>query len=330
MVWDETNDRWTVGSSPFQSNGLYIGTSEVINSSGQWVGDPANLQGIQGIQGTFGYTGSRGFTGSQGITGTTGFTGSQGIQGITGTTGFTGSQGITGTTGFTGSQGIQGITGFTGSQGVTGTVGYTGSQGITGATGFTGSQGIQGVFGYTGSVGYTGSQGKISTEAATPPTPLYEGQIWFDTQNLKTYVYYDLYWIEVGGSELGTLYARNGFTVASSVLANNESENLTVAGYKSYVLMNISTSHACWVRIYSDTAARTLDETRSIITDPVAGSGVIAEFVTTGNQTQRVTPFIFGGNLEMIPTDDLYIRVTNLSGSSNSINISILLTRLEI
>ena len=41
LVWDETNDRWTVGSSPFQSGGLYVSNTEVINSSGQWVGSPA-------------------------------------------------------------------------------------------------------------------------------------------------------------------------------------------------------------------------------------------------------------------------------------------------
>jgi collagen type VII alpha len=90
-------------------SGLTInGVGGVINSSGQWIGDPANLQG---------------YTGSQGSQGVIGYTGSQGDQGIIG---YTGSQGIIG---YTGSQGDQGIIGYTGSQGDQGIIGYTGSQG---------------------------------------------------------------------------------------------------------------------------------------------------------------------------------------------------------
>ena len=209
---------------------------------------------------------------------------------------------------------------------ITGALSANGSIGTTGQT--LRSDGTKSF--WSTEVGYTGSQGRISTDASVPPTPLYEGQIWFDTTNLKTYVYYDSFWIEVGGSELGTLYYRRGFTASTSTLANDASENINISGYKSYVLMTVSTSHACWVRIYSDQAARTADETRLINVDPTSGSGVIAEFVTTGNQTLKITPFIFGGNLESVPIDDLYLRVTNLSGSSTSINISVLLTRLEI
>jgi len=121
FIWDETNDRWTVGSEILEAGAVYIaGYGQVINSSGQWTGDPNTVRG---------YTGSQGFTGSQGIQG---FTGSQGIQGFTGSRGFTGSQGVIG---FTGSQGIQG---FTGSQGIQG---FTGSQGFVGSQGFTGSAG---------------------------------------------------------------------------------------------------------------------------------------------------------------------------------------------
>jgi hypothetical protein len=235
-------------------------------------------------------------------------------------------RGYSGSRGYTGSQGT---TGYVGSQGV---IGYTGSRGYTGSQGVIGYTGSQGVIGYTGSqgeLGYTGSQGRITTSENTPPAAPYEGQIWLDTTTMKTYVYYDTYWVEVGSSEIGTLYVRNGFTATTSTLGSNVSENINVAGYKSYVLMSLSTSHAAWVRIYSDNESRLADENRAITVDPVAGSGVIAEFITTANQTQKVTPFIFGGNLDSSPSDNLYLRVTNLSGISASINISVLLTRLE-
>lgn len=76
------------------------GYGSVINSQGQWVGDPINLQGFTGSQGEVGFTGSQGEIGFTGSQGTQGFTGSQGV------IGFTGSQGDIG---FTGSQGVNGI-----------------------------------------------------------------------------------------------------------------------------------------------------------------------------------------------------------------------------
>lgn len=284
------------------------------------------FSGSSGVQGVTGFTGSRGDTGFVGSFGATGFVGSQGAIGFSGSAGFTGSVGFSGSAGFSGSQGSVGFVGSRGDLGYSGSTGFTGS---IGGTGFTGSVGFVGSVGYTGSIGFSGSQGKITTDAAVPPTSPYEGQIWFNTETLKTYVYYDSFWVEVGGSELGTLYTRSGFTTTSNSLANFASENLNISGYKSYVLMSVSTSHACWVRFYSDQASRIADQTREITADPVAGSGVVAEFITTGNQTQKVTPFIFGGNLETVPTDDLYMRVTNLSGGTTQINISVLLTRLE-
>jgi hypothetical protein len=82
--------------------------------------------------------------GVQGITGSQGTTGSQGVQGITGSQGTTGSQGVQGITGSQGTTGSQGVQGITGSQGTTGSQGV---QGITGSQGTTGSQGVQGITG---------------------------------------------------------------------------------------------------------------------------------------------------------------------------------------
>jgi hypothetical protein len=128
------------------------GVPTIQNQQRNVIGIRNGVQGIQGITGAIGFTGSQGI---QGITGAIGFTGSQGIQGIIGPVGFTGSQGIqgiTGSIGFTGSQGIQGRQGITGFTGFTGSQGIQGIQGIIG-TGFTGSQGIQGIQGASGSGG---------------------------------------------------------------------------------------------------------------------------------------------------------------------------------
>ena len=191
------------------------------------------------------------------------------------------------------------------------------------------SAGYIGSTGYTGSAGYTGSQGRITTQAATPPTPLYEGQIWFDSENIKTYVYYDNYWIEIGSSEVATLYNRATFSTSTGSLAPNASVNINLPAYKSYALLSATMDNACWLRLYTDEASRTADASRTIDVDPAAGSGVIAEIITAGNETVKMSPFIFGGNLSTPPTSDIYLTATNLGASTASININITLIRLE-
>ena len=176
----------------------------------------------------------------------------------------------------------------------------------------------------------TGPTGKIDVSASTPPTPTYEGQIWFDSEEIKTYVYYDSFWVEIGSSEIGTLYNRTTFSTTTSSLSNNGSENIDLPAFKSYVLLKISTSAASWVRIYTDSASRSSDASRDISEDPSPGSGVVAEVVTSGNVTQKITPFVCGGNLENVVTTDIYLAIKNLSGSTQSITVGLTIIRLEV
>ena len=75
------------------SGGVAINGQSVINSSGNWVGNPTGLlgpegpQGPQGSQGPPGSPGAAGATGATGATGTTGATGAQGQQGAQGVPG---------------------------------------------------------------------------------------------------------------------------------------------------------------------------------------------------------------------------------------------------
>jgi hypothetical protein len=169
------------------------------------------------------------------------------------------------------------------------------------------------------------------------------GDFWWNSQegSLKIY-YYDgsnYHWVDAVSSPVLTTgtsavvespFSRADLSISSSVLVAGTSENLTIAAYKSYVLMSITTSAAAWVRIYSDAVSRDADISRNIGTDPVAGTGIIAEIITTSNMQQKITPFVYGGNLDTPANNNMYIRVTNLSGSATSINISVKLTRLEI
>jgi hypothetical protein len=116
------------------------GVGPVINSSGQWVGDPTGLQGPQGPQGL------------QGPIGLTGPQGEQGIQGPIGLTGPTGADGAIGPAGPQGSAGPQGPQGEQGLQGPVGPAGPAGADGADGATGPAGPQGPAGIQGLPGTL----------------------------------------------------------------------------------------------------------------------------------------------------------------------------------
>ena len=116
----------------------------------------------------------------------------QGTQGLQGTTGSQGAQGTTGTQGAQGTQGVQGTTGSQGAQGTQGLQGTTGSQGVQGTQSVQGTQGTQGASGVGG-----GSSVTVSDTPPTSPTPS-SGDVWFESDTTKKYVYYDNYWVETG------------------------------------------------------------------------------------------------------------------------------------
>ncbi len=72
---------------------------EVIDSNGQWVGDPTGLVGPEGPQGPAGADGAQGDTGPTGAKGERGLQGAQGTQGATGPQGPQGSAGPQGSSG---------------------------------------------------------------------------------------------------------------------------------------------------------------------------------------------------------------------------------------
>ena len=95
-------------------------------------------------------------------------------------------------------------------------------------------------------------------------------------------------------------------------LAPNAIGNITITGHKSYLLMNVGLSTAGWFRLYTDSASRTNDASRSVGLDPTPGSGVIAEVVTTGLSTSiKVSPFVPGGNMDSTPSTNMYVAIKN-------------------
>ena len=129
-----------------------------------------------------------------------------------------------------------------------------------------------------------------------------------------------------GGSGL---QARTTGQATASSLANNASANLTITAAKTYALHAIQTSHAAWVTLYTDSTARTQDAGRSEATDPVAGSGVIAEVITSDGAKQIISPGAIGWNNDGTPSTNAYVKVVNKSGSTQNVVVTLHFVSLE-
>lgn len=349
--------------------GGYTGSRGYVGSKGDpggYTGSRGDT-GFSGSVGDLGFTGSQGFDGSRGDTGFTGsastalgpqgplgFTGSvgAGYSGSRGSPGYSGSQGdpggYTGSIGSPGYWGSRGYSGYTGSGGLLGRPGYVGSKGdrgydgssggggggngYAGSVGFTGSQAYTGSMGYYGSRGYDGSNAVINGAATLDElsdvvitAPITSGQV------LK---YNGTNWVNGtdatgGGGGVG-LVSRAAFTTSTSVIANSASAIGTILGYKTYVLSKVQTTVPAWVRIYTDSTSRTNDSTRTVGTDPLPGSGIITEVVTTSGQlTQLISPGVIGFNNDATTSTNVYLAITNQSGGSSSVGVTVTLLQLE-
>jgi len=125
------------------------------------------------------------------------------------------------------------------------------------------------------------------------------------------------------------LASRAALAGTTASLANAATGNLQITGYKGYMLYKIQTSAAAWVRIYTDAASRSADSGRSEGTDPTPGSGVIAEVITTGAQTILISPGAIGFNNESSPTTAIELAVTNKSGGTTTITVTLTAVKLE-
>jgi hypothetical protein len=126
------------------------------------------------------------------------------------------------------------------------------------------------------------------------------------------------------------LVSRGTVTGTTTSIANGATDNITITGYKGYILYKINVTGAAWVRIYTDTASRTADSSRLEGTDPTPGSGVIAEVITTSSQIILMSPGVFGFNNELSPTNNIPIAVTNKSGSPASFTVTLTIVQLEV
>jgi len=263
-------------------------------------------------------------TGDKGDPG--GPTGPQGEVGPTGPAG--GPQGPTGPSGPTGPRGPQGPRGFpgiTGSTGPQGPAGPTGPEGgPPGPTGPTGPLGPQGPLGVTGPTGIPGPTGP--TGVGVPPGGTV-GQALVKASNDD----YAVGWTSVvgggGGAGLGTRLLVNASTIS---IGAGTTSTINANGFKSYVLQKLETNHPAWVRLYVDNDTRTADLARSEGSDPIPGSGVVVEVITTSSAlSQLITPAVVGFNNDNPSTSTIYMAVTNKDAVSRAITVTLTLVQLE-
>ena len=114
---------------------------------------------------------------------------------------------------------------------------------------------------------------------------------------------------------------------ATNAIASNGTANISMTTPKTYALLSIETSHAAWVTLYSDTASRTADSSRNETTDPVAGSGVLAEVITSGSTTQKITPASVCYNSAAANTT--YLKIVNKSAGTANVQVTLTYVALE-
>ena len=99
----------------------------------------------------------------------------------------------------------------------------------------------------------------------------------------------------LGFTSVGAATRGTGNATTASIA--DGADDITISSVaKSYMLMSIETSAAAWVTVYTSQAARTADASRTSNTDPLPGSGVIAEVITGAATTQKITPGLLGFN----------------------------------
>ena len=125
--------------------------------------------------------------------------------------------------------------------------------------------------------------------------------------------------------------SRQSFSQATSSIADGAVDNIQIAAFKTFALLKVQTSAAAWVTLYKDSSSRSADSGRNETTDPLPGSGVLAEVITTGAQTVAITPGVFGWNDDGpgTPGAITYAKVVNKSGSTQAITVTITSVKLE-
>lgn len=169
-----------------------------------------------------------------------------------------------------------------------------------------------------------------SSSLSLPAAADVNGAVVVTSNNNSVYYASNGNWTRLATETETVIQSRQTFQSISSSIDGNTNAFPTINNaYKSWLLYKVQTDRAAWVTIYTSTIARSNDTSRTIDQDPLPGSGVIAEVITTGSQTQTMTPAVIGFNDEPTVTDSIYMKVRNRSGSTSTVTVTLTLLKLE-
>lgn len=140
----------------------------------------------------------------------------------------------------------------------------------------------------------------------------------------------DYAWVAAGGGGGSSLQSRTTAQGQTLNISVDAAADIEIACAKTYVLHKISTNVPAWVTVYTDANSRANDSTRSYTNDPLPGSGVIAEVITTeNNPEQLLTPGVVGFNNDSPAGTDVYLKVVNKGTSVAQITVTLHYLQLE-
>ena len=125
------------------------------------------------------------------------------------------------------------------------------------------------------------------------------------------------------------LASRGNVSVTTGSIDNDEYENLSIIAHKSYLLLKIATNIASRIVVYTDASSRSQDSSRDQNTPFDSNTGVIADIITSGNETITLTPGVIGFNNDTVPSEYMYLKIINKSGQANSVDVTFTLVKLE-
>jgi len=143
------------------------------------------------------------------------------------------------------------------------------------------------------------------------------------------------YWYEIGRSQASS--NREIVSAVTTTLTPGQQVDLNITnGAATYSLLQVGSTHPARIRIYSSGTARTADAARPVGTDPLPGSGVIAEVITfaglptliPGALTQNITPGVIGFTED--DSNTIPLRITNDDVVNRTITISLRLLKMEV
>ena len=130
-------------------------------------------------------------------------------------------------------------------------------------------------------------------------------------------------WLE--NNELGRWHVDNFIryqvSVTTPVLTSQQTANITAPLGVQCSIYKVTTSSVAWVRVYQSTVYRAADVARGFGVNPVSGMGLILEVETMTQLAINLSPIASAVCVEVPPTNNIPIAVTNLSNQPTSVTV---------